>query len=306
MLFLLYTGEINHVIDQYNLRSQCYADDCQVHSSCLPDKKDELIKSTFICIEGLSLWMASNRLKLNPDKTEFMWLTSRGRQHLIDHSSIVGNVINIKPSSTVRFLEDYVDEAMRFEAHRKCCVNMFFQLRLLKVIRNCIPLDTTKTLVNAFAVTRLDYCNSLLAGIPSCQLDRLQLVFNATARLGCRASRYDHITPLLRDELHWFRCRERITFKLCVTVYKSLHNEAPDYLQELSMPVNMNTRRSTLRSASDGQLIPRTKTKAGERAFSVAGPLAWNSLPVTVRQLSSLSSFKRHLITYLFNASFPS
>ena len=79
------------------------------------------------------------------------------------------------------------------------------------------------------------------------------------------------------------------------------------YLQELCMLVNMNTRRSTLRSASDGQLIvPWTKTKTGERAFSVAGPLAWNSLPVTVRQLSSLSSCKRHLKTYLFNASFPS
>ena len=73
------------------------------------------------------------------------------------------------------------------------------------------------------------------------------------------------------------------------------------------MPVNMNTRRSTLRSASDDQLIvPRTKTKAGERAFSVAGPLAWNSLPLTVRQLSSLSAFKRHLKTYLFNVFFSS
>ena len=115
MLFLLYTGEINHVFDQYNLQLQCYADDCQVHSSCQPDKKDELIKSTLICIEGLSLWMASNRLKLNPDMTEFMWLTSRGWQHLIDHSSIVGHEINDKPSSTVRLLEVYVDEAMSNE-----------------------------------------------------------------------------------------------------------------------------------------------------------------------------------------------
>ena len=142
---------------------------------------------------------------------------------------------------------------MSFEAHignvmRTC----FFQLRQLTAIWNCIPLDTAKT----------------------CQLDRLQSVFNAVVRLVCRASRYDHITPLLRDELHWLRCRERITFKLCVTVYKPLHNEVPGYLQELCMPVNMNTRRSTLRSASDDQLIvPRTKTKAGERAFAVAGPL---------------------------------
>ena len=60
--------------------------------------------------------MASNRLKLNPDKTEFMWLISRGRKHLIDHSSIVGHGINIKPSSTLRLLGVYVDEAMSFEA----------------------------------------------------------------------------------------------------------------------------------------------------------------------------------------------
>ena len=168
------------------------------------------------CLKGLSLWMASNRLKLNADAIEFMWLTSRGRQHLVDHSSIFGHGININPSSTVRILEDYVDEAMSFEAHignvvRTC----FFQLRQLEAIRNCLPLDTSKTLLNAFVVTRLDYCNSLLAGVPSCQLDRLQSVFNAAARLVCRASRHDHITPLLRDKLHWLRCRERITFKLC-------------------------------------------------------------------------------------------
>ena len=152
----------------------------------------------------------------------------------------------------------------------------------------------SKKLVNVFVITRLDYCNSLLAGVSSCQLDRLQSVFTAAARLVCRASRYDHITPLLHDELHWLRCRERITFKLCVIVYKSLHNEVPGYLQELCMPMKMNTCHSTLRSASDGQLIvPRTKQKLVN--VSVAGPLAWNSLPVTFRQLSSLSSFKRHL-----------
>ena len=80
-----------------------------------------------------------------------------------------------------------------------------------------------------------------------------------------------------------------------VMEYKSLQNEAPGYLQELCRPVNTNTRRSTLRSASDGQLtVYRTKTKAGERAFSVAGPRVWNGLPVYVRQLPSIPSFKRH------------
>ena len=72
--------------------------------------------------------MASDKLKLNPDNTKFMWFTSRGRQHLIDHSSIVGHGINIKPSSTVRLLGVHVDEAMSFEAHRKCSENVLLSV----------------------------------------------------------------------------------------------------------------------------------------------------------------------------------
>ena len=67
------------------------------------------------------------QMKLNPDKTEFMWLTSREMQHLIDHLSIVGHGINIKPSSTVKLLGVYVDEAMSFEAHRNVVKTCFFQ-----------------------------------------------------------------------------------------------------------------------------------------------------------------------------------
>ena len=158
-------------------------------------------------------------------------------------------------------------------------------------------------------VTKYNVCNGAIRWQIPKSIKAASQIFALALTVSERLSFviFDHITPLLRDELHWLRYRERITFKLCVTVYKSLLNEAPGHLQELCMPVNMNTPRSTLRSASDGQLIvPRTKTKSGERAFSVVGPLAWNSLPVTVRQLSSLSSFKRHLKTYLFNASFPS
>ena len=65
---------------------------------------------------------------------------------------------------------------------------MFISVVATQGYSDCIPLDTAKTLVNVFVVTRLDYCNSLLAGVPSCQLDRLQSVFNAAARLVCRAS----------------------------------------------------------------------------------------------------------------------
>ena len=154
----------------------------------------------------------------------------------------------------------------------------------------------------------LYYCNGLLVGLPDKQLNRLQSVMNAAARLvGC-GRRYGHnITPLLRDQLHWLRSRERITFKICVMVYKALHDMAPSYSKDLCILVTTNMMRSSLRSATDGQIVvSKTSTKVEDRVFAVAGPQAWNKLPAYVRQSSSLETFKHIIKTHLFTVSFPS
>ena len=79
--------------------------------------------------------------------------------------------------------------------------------------------------------SRLDYCNSLLAGAPKVVTDVLQKVQNAAARLLTGYSRQQHrIYQMMREKLHWLSIRDRITFKLCLLVYKSLHGLAPGYL----------------------------------------------------------------------------
>ena len=149
-----------HIISQYTCNHNFMRTNCQVYSSCKPDKKDELVKSTLICIEWLSQWIVSDRLKLNPNKTEFMWIATRERQHLIDHSSIVWQFpkyqelasiiyrltipkiprISMTPSSTVRLLRVHIDEMMSFKAHIENVVSTcFIQLHQLQAIRNCIP-----------------------------------------------------------------------------------------------------------------------------------------------------------------------
>jgi len=84
------------------------------------------------------------------------------------------------------------------------------------------------SLVVSLVLSRLDYGNATLAGLPGNQIDRLQSVMNAAARLVCSAQKYEHITPLLRD-LHWLRVPERIQFKLSVLVFRCLHGTAPPY-----------------------------------------------------------------------------
>jgi len=78
----------------------------------------------------------------------------------------------------------------------------------------------------AFIPCRLDYCNSLLCGLPDTLPRKLQSVQNATARLITGARRRDHITPVLR-ELHWLPIRERVKFKVACLVRQSLSGQAP-------------------------------------------------------------------------------
>ena len=228
--------------------------------------------------------------ELNPAKTEFMWAASSNRQHLIDHSPINVAGADITPSSGVKLLGFHIDEDLSLVTQiGKTVSSVFFHLRQIKAIRKCIPTDAARSLVNAFIVSRLDYCNSIYAGLPQTQMDRLQLVFNAAARLIFGVARDSHITPLLRDRLHWLRVKERVTYKLCVIVLKSLHGMAPAYLSEMCVQV-CDGRRATLRSATAsraasaaGRLVePKrtTRTMYGERAFAVAGPAALHNLPL--------------------------
>ena len=95
----------------------------------------------------------------------------------------------------------------------------------------------------------------------------------------------------------------RIIFKICTISYQALASKQPTYLNSMLTPAR-NSRE--LRSTSSNPLyIPRVKTKAGTRAFSVAAPTLWNSLPVSVKSEGNIVSFRRRLKTYLFNAAYP-
>ena len=77
-----------------------------------------------------------------------------------------------------------------------------FELRRISSIRHHLSTDATKTIVSAFVLSRLDYCNSLLFGCPQHLLNKLQKVQNNAARLVLRVSKTDHISPHLAS-LHW-------------------------------------------------------------------------------------------------------
>jgi len=139
---------------------------------------------------------------------------------------------------------------------------------------------------SGFISSRLDYCNSLLAGAADCVIRKLQGIQNAAARLITGTRKFNHITPILRD-LHWLSVHLRIKYKIAMLVNKCLRGLAPPYVAELCQPVVELAGRRHLRSAASGKLsVQRT---VGRRNFAVSGPDIWNSLPTDLR-LSSLST----------------
>jgi len=156
-------------------------------------------------------------------------------------------------------------------------------------IRRSLTQATLTGLVVSLVLTRVDYCNSVLTSLPLSQLNRLQAVIDAAARLILSGRRCDHITPLL-EQLHWLRVPEKNKYKLCVLVYRCLHGMAPKYLANSFQRVSDVTTRRHLRSAATSQLIvPATRCSTlGDRAFPVAAARAWNALPHSVSSASSL------------------
>ena len=165
----------------------------------------------------------------------------------------------------------------------------------------------TEPIQMAFITSRIDYCNSLLAGVDKSQVGKLQSILRVAARLIMRKRKFDPISDDIRDKLHWLPVEQRIQFKIGVLVYRCLHGNAPPYLSEmLTAAVDVTGRRS-LRSATRGDLIIlRTRTlRYGSRMFAVSGPAFWNSLPLGLRDISLTESiFRRQLKTFLFRNAY--
>ena len=163
-------------------------------------------------------------------------------------------------------------------------------------------------LVNSFVVTHIDYCNSLLVGLPAYQLDRVQSVLNFAARLAYSRGKYDHVMPLLPAHLHWLHITMRVTFKCCLLAFKALNGQESGYITDFCVRVPVSKRFSTLRSAGSFQcklVVSQRVSKFAERSISMSGSHAWNSLPDYVKSSTSVHICKSRLKCHLYRVSFP-
>ena len=142
-------------------------------------------------------------------------------------------------------------------------------------------------------LSRLNYCNSLLVGLPQYLIKMLQGVQNA-------AVRSEHISPLLQN-LHWLPVNRTTLHNVAALCHSSLSGSGPQYLSDLT---HVYTPARTLHSSSDTRILstPNVKLKSyGQRSFAYHGPTTWNSLPLTLRYQQESDCFKQALKTSVFS-----
>ena len=223
--------------------------------------------------------MIASKLKLNPDKTEFILIGTKAQRDnfkkyfptkLLDQ--------DVTSTDSARNLGVEFDKYFNFKKHRprpppisKVFRSCYYHIRDLRRLRRCLPAAVTKTIATSLVSSKLDYCNSILSNIPNREINKVQSVQNCLARVVTLSPRFRSVTPLLKS-LHWLPVQFTIKHKICTITYKVIHSCQPVglYLHNLLKPLN-KTR--NLRSSDDDQLVvPRVSSKMGERAFSVAPP----------------------------------
>ena len=303
VLFTLYSSTLGQVVSEHGVNMTAYADDHSFYKTYPAGNihvEQETRNTLSECLESVKTWMDSNRLKMNPTKTEATVFCSQKQSWKVSTSSLTVVQEEILLQESIKYLGVHLDQSLTLHSNiTKKCQIASFNLSKIRKLRKFLTMDACRTMVQSMVISHLDYCNSLYYGLPDTELSRLQRIQNLAAKVILCRSPDDSSRECLQT-LHWLPVEARIEFKILCIVFKCIHGQAPQYLRDM---IDFKTVNRVTRSSSDTlRLEPqRTARKTfASRSFSVAGPDLWNDIPLEIRQCNTLANFRSKLKTHLY------
>uniref|UniRef100_A0A803TEE6 Reverse transcriptase domain-containing protein n=1 Tax=Anolis carolinensis TaxID=28377 RepID=A0A803TEE6_ANOCA len=236
LLFNIYMRPLARLVRSFGLECHQYADDTQLILR-MEGQPDSVPDSFHQCLEAVTGWLRASRLRVNPAKTEILWLgRPGGGGGEIQLPTLDGETL--RPSSSVKSIGVLLDPLLTMEAQVSAVSrSAFFHLRQARRLAPYLTRNDRATVIQATVISRLDYCNALYIGLPLSVIRKLKLVQNAAAHLLAGVLARWRITPILK-QLHWLPIENRITFKILVLTFKALHGLGPVYLRARLSPNN--------------------------------------------------------------------
>ena len=261
-LFTAYCASIKSVIPD-SITINGFADDHSIRKSFDAASRDHESQSTKLMVDtvaNIASWMDTMRLKLNPDKNEFIMFGYRNQLDKCNTSHVTVSGSTIPRSPSVKYLGVKLDENLNLKEQilTKCKTAIANFVRICN-IQKYLTTDACSTLILGLCISHLDYANALYYGLPDKTISHLQTVQSMCAKFTLRKSKYDSTTEVLL-QLHWLPIKQRINFKIMTITHRCIYGTAPQYLKDLLIPVS-NPR--SLRSSNDRTklIIPFTRCK---------------------------------------------
>jgi len=180
-----YTSLVSSIVNSYNFQQHQYADDTQLFITLSPTGFSSDISNLTLCLSALHYWFCQNGMALNPDKSDAIIIGTQ--QQSFSYSNIT--TIDIAGSTIpladhIKVLGVTLDKHLTFDDHVSAvCKSAYYHIRAMRYIRPAITEDMAKSVACALVGARLDYANSVLFGVTSKNVTRLQRAQNAAARV---------------------------------------------------------------------------------------------------------------------------
>ena len=178
-------------------------------------------------------WMDAVKLKMNPDKTEFIYFGHKQQLNkcLINSIDVTSDII--KCTGCIRYLGGFLDAHLSFKEHisRKCKPGSH-NLYKIHSIRKYLTQEAFEIVVNGLVTSQIDYTNGILLNVPDVTLKAYQRLQNMSAKVILNTNKHASSTESL-IALHWLPIRARIIFKNLTLVHQCIYGNAQEYLKNL-------------------------------------------------------------------------
>ena len=297
LLFLVYVNDLPNCLE--HTAPGMYADDTQITATA--ETVDELENLLNKDIENLNIWLNANRLAANGTKTEFIIIASNYRlKQLLGDPKIRMNQEVIRRVSKTKLLGVVIDEKLTWEDHLNEIIipKVLKGLRMLRELRSILTCSQMIALYQSLVLPHFDYCSTIWGNCGVVLRNKLQKLQNRAARIITRSGYEVRSTEIL-SSLGWCDLETRRNRQKSAVMYKVINGIAPDYLQELFVPVN-EAHNYNLRFSDMNVKIPQPHTEYLRRSLSYSGARLWNSLPSTIKSLPNLNNFNNVINAYTF------
>ena len=286
LLFLLYVNDMNN--SSRLLKFIQFADDTTTtYRGFNLDIVKETVENE---IKKVLIWLASNKLIINIQKTHTMLFTNKRGNNAL-HITIQNTELEQKDSC--KFLGIFIDKDLNWKSHIEYITNKISKIiALLGRLKHTFPKSILKNLYLSLLLPYLNYGNIIWASADKTCLNGLVILQKKAIRIISKAKYFDHTEPLFKtlelltlDKIYKLNCLLFIYKLVTMNMYKEM---------KCRVLRNSDFHNHTTRNRSQYRL-PRTRLKCIRQSCLYVGLSLWNNIDKVITDSKTIYNFKRQI-----------